>query len=180
MSNILCGMNSENYLFKYYEKQYYHEIELREKFVTKIQLFVVILISVISLHGYLFFDGTIPSDVARVVFILFTAISSLFLLYSGYCFFKALSSYTYAFLPYSENVDGYDTILKNFYEARDDCDVVVEKALSQYLCSAYIKASTCNAKNNEKRSGYLFRLTNSVLVCVCFSAGAFLLKKLCN
>ncbi len=164
-----------NPLFNLYEKLYFHEIEVREKLVGRLQTPMAIIVSLIGVLAYLLqnFDRTNTSD-AKAAFLFLFAISVLTLFTAIYLFIRSWYGNTYAFLPSATSTETYRQLLEKTYEQYKDGGSLAETHLNDYLCTKYIECSTQNTNCNDVRSVYLHKTNGSLIGSTVLVAASFL------
>lgn len=132
-------------LIKLYEKSYYHEIEMREKINSRMQLPLAIIVAEISLLGYCIQKSTANVD------------DGILIIVSSYFFIRAIYNNQYTFLPAPSETEDYRNELIKTYEDYDEKDELVDTYFDAYISSYYIKCATANCNVNDLRSAKLHK-----------------------
>jgi len=153
-------MNKDN-LFKIFESAYFHELEMREKLTTRLQ----IPLSVIAvLLGFLaFMLRNKDPELQSYIFTFLLSTTALFIFASIICFVISWYSYKYKLLPTAKSTDEYRNELIELYKEYKNSEELVDKYLKEYLFNYYRDFSSINTLINDKKSFYLY-LTNLFLI----------------
>lgn len=156
-------------LFGFYEKSYYHEIDIREKLNSRVQIPLAIVMALIGLIGYSISKiGSLKPDYLGIIFLVSTAIGIIAAGVAIVYFVISWRGHEYKFIPTSESTQTYLTKLDNVYSPYKNKDELVDRYLTEYLYNYYVECSTANAASNDKRSLYLHR--NSKWLVIGFLA----------
>lgn len=150
-----CHLESDE-LLEFYETHYFHEVDMREKLLSRVQVSFALIASLGSLLFYLISNlhaFSWQSTYCALFAVLF-AISIGFLCISSYYFLKSFFSYTYRFVPTAKDTENYRKVLVDFYKEYDNCDELVSTHFKEYLLNAYIDSASDNAENNAWRSAH--------------------------
>jgi uncharacterized membrane protein len=159
-------------LFGFFEKSYFHEIDIREKLNSRVQLPLAIIIAVMGLVGYnLNKVGSLEANYLGMTFLISTVISLVSIFCAVVYFIRSWRGHTYKFIPTSSETRDYLAKLQELYSPFNDKDELVDRYLEEYLYNAYVECSTTNANNNDRRSLYLHR--NSKWLIIGFVAAFF-------
>ncbi len=150
-----------NELFIFYEKSYFHEIEMRDKLTTRLQIPLAIMAALLGFLAFMLRNKE-PSVNDTTFWVLFGA-SSVLIAISIACFIVSWYGYKYKLLPTSQATDEYRNELYVFYKEYDNTDKLVEKYLKEYLFNYYRDFSSVNMLINDKKAFYLY-LTNLFLI----------------
>jgi len=156
-------MNTKD-LFEFHQRMYFHELEARDKILSRLQLPLAILLATISFYGVLT-NGIELDSLAQtnLLYLTFLALSFISVLISSSFFFRALHGHSYEYIPTSGETEDYKDQLISTYKDFDNCDHLVSNYLESYLGNAYSKCSTKNTQVNDIRSEFL-HTCNSFLV----------------
>lgn len=151
-------------LFQIYEKSYFHEIDMREKLSSRMQIPLAIIVAEISLLGYVLQKlNNIQSGLYGLLFIICYILSTILVLLSIYFFIRSWYNFEYAFLPTADETENYQKELNSFYEEYAERETLTQNAMFDYVYDYYKKCSTKNTLNNDKRSIYIHK-TSSFLI----------------
>jgi len=159
-------MESQNSLYDLYEKLYFHEIDVREKLSGRLQIPLVIIISMAGLLAFMLqnYEKTIWNK-ASCLFIVFLIAGSLSLIVSIYYFIRSWYGHLYSFLPSAQSTESYQKLLYETYAEYENGDALSKKYLDDYICKYLITCSSVNTQCNDKRTLYLHK-TNGWLIIV--------------
>jgi len=159
-------MESQNPLYDLYEKLYFHEIDVREKLSGRLQIPLVIILSMAGLLAFMLqnYEKTIWNTLS-LPFILLLIAGSVALVVSIYYFILSWYGHTYSFLPSAQETESYQKLLNETYAPYEDGEALSKKYLDDYVCKYLITCSSINTQSNDKRSFYLHR-TNASLIIV--------------
>jgi hypothetical protein len=168
-------MKHTNPLFDFYEKLYFHEIDVHEKLITRIQVPLIIIISMTGVLAFMLqnYENTINNQ-ASFFFVIFLVASSLALLVSICFFIRSSFGHTYSLLPKAEKTESYrEELYKTYNEYKDGKDIA-EHHLDEYLCQYMIKCSSINTEVNDKRAWYLHKLNGYLIIVALLLLISFL------
>ncbi|UPU35736.1 hypothetical protein M1B72_20200 [Geomonas paludis] len=162
-------MNASD-LFGFYEKLYFHEIEMREKLNSRIQVPLAILMSVVGFLAFMFRNFINSGDKVCLGFFVFLYILSAITIMTGLVYLiRSYYGYEYSFLPSAAETEKYRLLLIETYKEFSDSDNLVERYFTEYLQKYYIECSTNNTENNDRR-GLFLHFTNKFIVLSCVFA----------
>lgn len=163
-------------LYKLYEKLYFHELEIRDKLIGRLQISLTVIA---ILLGFLAFMLRNKADVAggttaSIFWILF--IISIVLIAIAIIFFM-LSWYgsKYKLLPTASDTDKYKDKLFDHYKEYENSDELAMNFLHQYLFEYFRDWSSENTIINDKKSFYLYLTNLFVILSLIFSFLSFML-----
>lgn len=171
-------MNDEK-RFDLYEKLYFHEVEVREKISSRLQIPLALLLSISSVYAILI-KGISIEDVSfwNLCFGgMFLASVVLFITSVSY-FVRSFYGHTYEFIPSAVDTENYRNTLIETYRDFDECDDLVEKYFNEYIFKYYNECSTANTEVNDKRSEYLHKCNTYLILTALPLAIAFLIFSL--
>ncbi|MDG3885208.1 hypothetical protein L5B14_00245 [Pseudomonas aeruginosa] len=169
-------MNFKNELLEFYEKIYYHEANVKAEISQRLQIPSVIVISIISLYGFLIQGIRIDTfSTWHVIFIIILTISLRFSIIAILASLRALSGHSYAFLPTSNEIEDYRAKLTETYKEYPE-QRLDEKYFSDYLIKNYNKCSTHNTIVNESRSNLIYSANLNIAWCIPLLALLFLIQ----
>jgi len=140
---------NEKELIQFYEKLYFHELEMREKIVVRLQLPFAMLLALVGFLGYLInnFVGE-GSSIAVAAFWLLLVVGGLVLAKAIQHFIAALWGQSYECLPDAKSTDDYKKSLDDFYEEPKKAS----ESFDDYMLQYFRDCSSSNTKINDKRS----------------------------
>lgn len=162
-------------LFKLYEKLYFYEIDIREKFNSRLQLPLAILVAQISFLGYMLRNA----GFSEPTFLL----TAFWLLYFGSCvstsfaifhFVRSWYGYTFSFIPAAKKTEEYHQKLIKLYKEYDNSEELVKNGIDQYLYKYYQECSSVNTDNNDNKSLKLHKSMSWVIAAILLSFFAFI------
>lgn len=159
-------MESQNPLYDLYEKLYFHEIDVREKLSGRLQILLVIIISLAGLLAFMLqnYEKTIWNKFSWP-FILFLIAGSIALIVSVCYFVLSWHGHAYSFLPSAQETESYQQLLNKTYIEYENGEALSKKYLDDYICKYLITCSSINTQSNDKRALYLHK-TNGWLIGV--------------
>jgi hypothetical protein len=168
-------IESANPLFEFYEKLYFHEIDMREKLSARIQVPLAVFISLVGALAFMLqnYEDTVHNQ-ASYFFILFLAASSLALLVSLYFFIRSWYGHTYSFLPTAQKTESYREELCKTYNEYEDGKTIAENHLDEYLCNYMITCSSINTEVNDARAWYFHKLSGWLIIVALLLLISFL------
>ncbi len=165
----------KNPLYELYEKQYFHEIEVREKLNGRLSMPLGIFVSLVGAVAFLLqnFDRQATSPTA-LIFLVALFLAAATICGSAYFFVKSWWNISYSIMPNAIETEDYRKLLEDTYLPHgDEGKELSERYLYDYLCSYYVKAAGKNATQNDLRSLGLHRtngflILSTALVALCF------------
>lgn len=168
--------------FEFYEKQFMHELEGRNRMHTLLQIPFALLVSVISVHAAIIKDYQFKLSSQDVIFIFLTLICLSFL-YDSYLRFKnCFYGHLYHTLPFMEDLNQRHKIIKSHYETMqrtgkyadfepsEEADKLFQKEIMEY----YVQATTHNAKINNYRGDQWHMLVGRIATLTVLTAITYL------
>jgi len=166
-------MKSED-LFKLYEKQYYHEIEVRDKLNARLQIPLAVLVATIGFLGFMLQNKSPDvSGFGVALFWVAYGVSLVGVVFSVVFFRKSWFGHTDKLLPTAIETENYRQQLIDLYEPYESKDELVEEGLKKYLFNYYVEFSSQNTINNDSRSYNLYKMTVSLTTSAIFAFIAF-------
>lgn len=161
-------------LFKLYEKLYFHEIDIREKFNARLQLPLAILVAQISFLGYMLQNADSGTNFFIIVFWLIYLSSCVSTGFALFHFVRSWYGYTFSFIPAAKTTEEYHQQLIKLYKEYDNTEELVKNGIDQYLYQYYQECSTVNTDNNDKKALGLHKSMSWVIVAILLSFFAFI------
>ncbi len=162
-------------LFTFYEKLYFHEIDIRDKINGRLQIPLAILVTLSGGIAYLFQNVAFADwRFVHILFFLPFILSVLFAVLAFVNFVKSWRGYDYEYLPTATDTKEYRCLLVKTYEDWDDHEKLVSQHLRDYLQRYYIECSAANTLNNDKKAFYLHKTSKHILYTVAFVILSFI------
>ncbi len=161
-------------LFKLYEKLYFHEIDIREKFNARLQLPLAILVAQISFLGYML-QNAVQTETCflLIAFWLLYVFSCISTGMAIFYFVRSWYGYTFSFIPPANETEKYHQQLIKLYKEYDNTESLVETGINQYLYSYYHECSSINTDNNDKKALSLHKSLTWVIAAILLSFFVF-------
>ena len=163
-------------LLEFYEKHYFHEVDMREKHLARVQISLAMFVAICSLLSYMLsniktFSWEVWICIAFVVAMVLCAGS---LGVALNFFLKSFFNYTYRFIPTAMVTEDYRLKLIDTYKSYDECDDLVRKYFKQYLSDTYIQCTTVNSENNELRSAHFHNTIKFIIPAFVFALASLM------
>lgn len=157
-------------LFKFYEKLYFHEIEMREKLNARIQTYLAIIAAQFGFIAFIINNTqNLSLKGIGLSFIMLLSVTTLLLFLAIIYFVRSWYNYEYAFLPSANDTEDYRNQLIETYKNYDDAESLVENALKDYIYKYYAECSSNNTENNDRRSLNFHKTATVLIFSFCFS-----------
>ena len=165
----------EDKLFKLYEKFYFHEIDIRERLNSRLQIPLTIIALLFGFLAYMLQNkcdkvGNFSETLFWILFslsIIAVCFSIMFFIFSWY-------SYKHKLLPSAISTDQYKDELVEHYKDHEDPEKLVKKYLKKYLYDYYRDFSSENTIINDRKSFYLHLTNLSLIFSIVFSFLTFI------
>ncbi len=168
-------MNEEK-RFELYEKLYFHEVEVREKISSRLQIPLALLLSFTSVFAFLMKGIAFENNsLWNISFGIIFAISLIIFIVSVTYFVRAFYGHTYEFIPSALDTENYHDKLIETYKNYDECEELVNKYFNKYIFGYYNECSSFNTIVNDKRSKYLHKCNTYLILTVIPLSIAFLI-----
>lgn len=162
-------------LFNLYQKQYYHEIEVRDKINSRMQIPLAVLVAVLGFLGFMLQNRSPEVQGAVVaVFWAFYISASISVTLAIVFFRKSWFGHTDKLLPTAKQSEAYRKELVELYAEFENEDELVNAAMRQYLYDYYVEFSSINTVNNDSRSYNLYKMTVALTVATVCAFGAYI------
>lgn len=146
---------------------YFHELEVREKITSRLQLPLAILLAAFSFFGFLINNTELDSPTnGFYIFLVSSSISALLLFIASYHFIRAFWGHSYDFIPTATESENYRNQLIETYKEYDDCEVLVNDYMEEYLYKYYAECSSLNTEVNDRRSETLHWCNTFIVLSV--------------
>lgn len=162
-------LSDEETRFVFYEKLYFHEMEMREKLHARVGISLTIVISLLGAIAYLWQSQNFDpgSGLEQSFYIAF--IGAICLLFTGAVFLvRSFWGHTYSVLPSSREVEDYRNVLVKTYEEFIRAKQLSDFHFKEFVLNYLIDRATQNYSVNHRRTQALHH-SNTALI-----AGAFL------
>lgn len=161
----------------FYEKLYFHELDVKEKLDSKLKMpltiFAVVFTMAIFLLNQIFVE---KSFIASAIFWLSYTTGWFSLGFSIVYFVKSWYGYNYKMLPIASRIEEYYLELKNFYEEmnKKESKQWHEEAFDEYLLTMFKSYSSHNTVNNDRKNFFLYRSITSLIIAFSLIAASYL------
>ncbi len=161
---------------KFYEKLYFHELEVRDKVENRLKLPFSIFAIVFTLAVFLFNEVLVKKSVTVDAFFWTVYLGALLALVFAVGFFiVSWYGYTYKMLPTASDVEAYyGQILTDYQKVSPHkARAWAKEAFDDYLMETFKTYATHNTRNNDRKAFYLHRCVTALiisfmLICVAF------------
>lgn len=151
-------------LFNLYEKQYFHELEAREKILNRLQIPLAIIVSYASFYGYIAKGIELSSGFWNILAYTLLLVSFFLFVLTLYNFVQAFFNHTYELIPTAVETEDYRKVLVDHYQGYPESDRLAEDAFDNQLYKYYAECATANTNINDKRSSFTHN-SNKWLIC---------------
>lgn len=162
--------------FALYEKIYFHEMDRKEKLISRLNLPLAMIVAVVSFLSYMLDKAPTTEDGYAGVFFWSSYFCTIVSLVVGSWYFWS-SWQLRAFdkgLPTLLELEDYrgkaEAHFSVYGENEDDAETYFKSVILGY----YIEGATTNTKNNDKRTGYLASLASYVTLTIVLAVFSFL------
>lgn len=144
-------------LFQLYEKAYFHELDMREKINSRLQIPIAIFGGEMALIAFMFRSSKDFSwNFKFVFFYIFLIIVIKYGIDSLKWFVKTLTGHTYLALPPPAKIEEYNQeVNKTYYHYYTDHKKQTEIVMYDFIYDYYKDSATENFYKNKKRSEFL-------------------------
>lgn len=161
---------------KFYERLYYHELEVRDKVENRLKLPFSIFAIVFTLAVFLFNEVLVKKSVPVDTFFWTVYLCALVALGLAVSFFVvSWYGYTYKMLPTASDIETYyEQILTEYQEVSPhQASAWAKEAFEDFLLDTFKTYATHNTRNNDRKAFYLHRCVTALiisfmLICVAF------------
>lgn len=163
-------------LFDFYEKLYFHEIEIRSDMSNRLQIPFAILFAIANIGSYIIShsDFTYKCSISYIYYFLLI-ISTIFFALSGYYFIRVLVGNKYHFLPQANVMEQYRMAILEYYEKNKNIPDNSQNDFKRYLYETYNDCSSKNTITNDKRSYFIFKCNEFLICCTITLAVAYMI-----
>jgi|TARA_R100001129_G_scaffold66309_2_gene45282 hypothetical protein len=151
----------------FYEKLYFHELEVRDKIEGRLKLPMASFVITSGMAVYLYnslLNTCLGADNNLLSGLYLGGL--LFLAISIYFFIRAWFGYTYKMIPDTVSLENYYQEILEKYSKASPSDAIdwTSEAFSEYLLTTFRDYSAHNTVNNDKKAHYLHRSISTVLL----------------
>lgn len=150
-------------MIEFYEKQYQHELIVKDQLVQRMQLTLAVFIPVVGLLGFMLgnVDNT-KGGFGFFSFVLINVVAIPFCLNFLWEYSQVWRGGEYHYIPTADILRAYHNDLRNLCD-NQEADYFFESAILNY----YVDAAVKNSAMNEERS-YRLHMANKNLVNIAF------------
>lgn len=146
----------------FYEKLYFHELESREKLISRLQFTLAFLTGLVG--AWVFMLARLDfnfnaSMMGLAVFFVAYVIVSVLLFFSSWYFVAAVWGHAYECLPSAVEIENYRLELHATYKDVPQGQSIAEDYFREFLCRYNRECSTANSSVNELRYRHLYTST---------------------
>lgn len=167
-------------LFNLYEKQYFHELEAREKILNRLQIPLAVIVSFVSFYGYIAKGVDLSLDMWNVLLYALLLVSTGLFALSLYNFIRAFFNHTYGLIPTALETEDYREKLTEHYKGYPASGQLVEDAFDNYLYRYYAECATANTRINDRRSSFIHNCNKWLVFNLPFLFMTFLIFSFCG
>lgn len=162
-------------LFQLYEKLYFHELEIKEKLVTRIQINFAIIATELTVISYMLRMLDYAESIKAIILCLLFIVSAIICLgYSIYPLVRAFWGNVFNGIPSPKQTEDYrisieqhkaqiDSYNQQYPENIQD-EINVKEMVMDYLYDKYKDCCTHNTAVNETRSQFIHNSTKWLLI----------------
>lgn len=152
-----------------FEKMYFHELEYREKIISRLQMTFAIIIAIASVIGAIGQKINIADVFEPSIISLSLASSILSLLLATLFFFLGLFRHEYKLMPSAVQCSLYIEQLRQTYSPYEDSEELTHKYFRQFLRNGYAEWSSHNMAINDTRTKHIYKANLFVIIAVAAS-----------
>jgi len=157
-----------------YEKLYFHELEQREKIVSRLQLPLAVIIALVGFLGFLLTSvENLSKTLASSLFWIMYILAAILLGLAIYKFIRALWGNTYKCLPTAKESDDYLNLLKQTYKEYEDGQEISEMHFENYVTTYFRDCSSENTQVNDIRFLRIHESISYIIMTLLASSVAF-------
>lgn len=168
-------MNSDE-LFRFYERLYFYELEVREKINSRINIPLAIIISLFGFLGYQI-NNILTQYFSFWIKIsgIIIAIALLTLIIGMYYIIRSWHGHEYKCLPYATDIENYKTDLLDYYrnEGEYDNNFLAMNDIREDIYDYYVRHSSMNALTNDKKAAFLYKSINCIIITTFLSFASY-------
>lgn len=156
---------TEEKRFAFYEKLYFHELDMREKLHARVSFPLTIVVSMIGAIVYLWQARDFePASTYAAIFAIALGISFATILWGASYLVRSYWGHTYSLLPTAKEISEYRVQLSQTYEGRDDTAALVDSHFKSFLMDYLIALASLNQCVNQLRAGALHRCHQGLII----------------
>lgn len=156
-------------LREFYKELYFHEIDVREKLNSRIQIPLAIILSMIG--GLSFMTprlNIVVYDLFLIGYLVCFCLTCISLIIATLFLIRSFFGHEYSFLPTARDCEDYRILLGETYKGYENADELVEEHFEKFIVNEYVNSSTINTNCNDQRS-LLLHFTNRFLIASILS-----------
>jgi hypothetical protein len=155
-----------------YEKLYFHEVDAKDKVVSRLQIPLALLFSVLSILAVLVKGvSAVDFECWHLFFYVFFVVSVVLFGLSTAYFVGAFYNHGYSFMPPSSEIEDYRATLIKHYAPYEDADENVEREFTDFIYNNFNQCASKNIVVNDLRSRRIHMCNRYLL----FTVGPLLL-----
>lgn len=165
---------------EFYEKRYFHELDMREKIESRLRGPLTMIIVSFGTFAFLekrvFAGGFLDKDYP----LLLSFLSGVFFWVCAlYFFMRTIRGYHYSLLPTPKVLEEYfeKILIEGRKSDRGQSKKWAEEDFSEYLFKNYVVSTTQNTLNNDAKSLNIDRSIKSIFCAFCFSGLTYFLHR---
>jgi hypothetical protein len=159
-----------------YDKLYFHEIEMREKITSRLQVPLTLAVTLSGAFAFLFqhYDyARWKLDAAHTTFLFFALVSIGALIFATNSIRVAWVDNAYKFMPFAQQTADYRELLKTTYANVQNAPALVDLYTREYIVRELVESSSYNAKVNDLRSESIDKANQLILLTTAMLLIAF-------
>lgn len=161
---------------EFYEKLYFHELDVREKLVSRLKLPMTAFAILTAMTFFLFNDNLKEKsgELSCIFLAIFTS-GCLALFFSIFFFIRSWYGYTYKMLPNAVVIENYyKEIYDNYFDIDEDkSEEWTNEAFNEYLLTTFRDYAAFNTVNNDRKSYFLYLSNTAMLISLLLLSFAY-------
>lgn len=165
-------LNSKEKL-ELYKNVYFHELEVREQIINRLNLPPLIFTTLITVYGFIL-TKTSLLDIGLAHFFVYSVLIVSVAFFIGSCrdFYWALTGHEYSKIISLQEIEGYSKTLENTHGDESYAEWR-EKELDDYMLDSYVQCSSNNERKNDARSLKISHMYKKLKWCVLFLGACY-------
>lgn len=151
-----------------YEKLYFHQFDYRDKLEARISFLLTITIAIFTYSGFIFKETKVLEKVkvGDFTFYLFLSLAVMLVL-AIYYFIRSWFRYQYKTIATASELENYIKDLEDYYKNSRSTEKNISASVDfdNYLHQSLIETSTHNQLMSEKKSSYVHKCSNALILC---------------
>jgi len=167
---------------EFYKNVYDFELARKDNLNSNLNIPLTILSLIAGILGFFYIN--LPhcnNTISDYLFFGFLILATIVYAFSVYYFFKGLFGFGYGYISDAEKIEKYLIELETYNQvATKSQKIDIETEFYETIMKQYIEYSTLNFKNNNMKSGYLYKTTVQLLIAIVFTilcSFSFIYKK---